>query len=408
MTCSLILSAVGAPLVASADEYDQKIQEQNQKIDDLNKKEASASQQLAEVRTNIATIKAEAEKLQKEQATLNSEVTKLNSEVKELTSNIEKRDKTIKAQARSVQTQGANTGYLDIVLNSDSVSDAITKVAAANELVSANNDLMEQQKSDKKAVQTKQAASEKKLDEVNKNAVTLDEKAGELQDQELTQTALVNEIAASKETETSKKSEYEAQQKAAEEKLAEQTRLAKVAAENKAAEEAAAKTAAQTSTSTSTSTSGTSSSSNSNTNNGTSNTGGNSDNNVTPTPTPTPDPIPNGSGIVSDALKYLGVPYVWGGTTPSGFDCSGLVQYVFAMNGITLPRTTTQQEFSGTVISISQLQAGDLVFFGARGSTHHVGIYIGGGQFVHAPQTGDVVKITSISAYTPDFGVRVN
>lgn len=102
-----------------------------------------------------------------------------------------------------------------------------------------------------------------------------------------------------------------------------------------------------------------------------------------------------GQAIVNSAMKYLGVPYVWGGTSPSGFDCSGLVQYVCRQNGISVSRTAAAQAGNGTYVSRSNLQPGDLVFFG-KGYIHHVGIYIGNGNMIHAPQTGDVVKISSI------------
>jgi len=97
------------------------------------------------------------------------------------------------------------------------------------------------------------------------------------------------------------------------------------------------------------------------------------------------------------ALKYLGVPYAWGGATPGGFDCSGLVMYVYGQLGISLPHYAAAQYGFGTPVSRDQLQPGDLVFFDGL---NHVGIYIGGGEMVHAPQTGDVVKITPLT----DFG----
>ena len=93
-------------------------------------------------------------------------------------------------------------------------------------------------------------------------------------------------------------------------------------------------------------------------------------------------------------MQYLGVPYVWGGASPSGFDCSGLVMYVYAQVGVSLPHNAAMQYNSvGVFVSRDQLQPGDLVFFDGLG---HMGMYIGGGQFIHAPHTGDVVKISSL------------
>lgn len=95
------------------------------------------------------------------------------------------------------------------------------------------------------------------------------------------------------------------------------------------------------------------------------------------------------TAVVAEAEKYLGVPYVWGGTTPSGFDCSGLVQYVYAQLGIALPRNSEAQYAFGTVTTSPV--PGDIVHYSG-----HVGIYIGNGMMIHAPKPGDVVKVASI------------
>jgi cell wall-associated NlpC family hydrolase len=109
-----------------------------------------------------------------------------------------------------------------------------------------------------------------------------------------------------------------------------------------------------------------------------------------------PAPPPTHSSVVAIAERYLGVPYSWGGASPSGFDCSGLVMYVFAQVGVSLPHSSYAQYGMGSPVSRDQLQPGDLVFFDGLG---HVGIYVGGGSFIHAPHTGDVVKISSISGW---------
>ena len=122
---------------------------------------------------------------------------------------------------------------------------------------------------------------------------------------------------------------------------------------------------------------------------------------TTTVPEPSVPTVPAGPGhpqAATIALQYLGIPYVWGGASPgTGFDCSGLVMYVYAQLGISLPHYAAAQYQLGAPVDRSQLQPGDLVFFDAL---DHVGIYIGNGQMVHAPQTGDVVKITALA----DFG----
>lgn len=112
-----------------------------------------------------------------------------------------------------------------------------------------------------------------------------------------------------------------------------------------------------------------------------------------------------GQKIVNEASKYLGVPYLWGGTTPSGFDCSGLVQYVLKDLGINISRVTQTQCKEGVPVAKGDLQPGDLVFFESNGDVHHVGIYVGNGQMLHAPHTGDVVRISDMTTpyYTSTY-----
>jgi peptidoglycan DL-endopeptidase CwlO len=116
---------------------------------------------------------------------------------------------------------------------------------------------------------------------------------------------------------------------------------------------------------------------------------------ATPSPTIAPPPARYG-GVVGIAMRYLGTPYVWGGASPGGFDCSGFVMYVFAQIGVGLPHNAAAQYGYGTPVSQGALQPGDLVFFDGLG---HVGIYVGGGSFIHSPHTGDVVKISSMTGW---------
>jgi cell wall-associated NlpC family hydrolase len=113
------------------------------------------------------------------------------------------------------------------------------------------------------------------------------------------------------------------------------------------------------------------------------------------TPVGAPPPSQYG-GVVGYAMSFVGTPYVWGGASPAGFDCSGFVMYVYAHFGVSLPHSSYAQYGYGSPVSRSQLQPGDLVFFDGLG---HVGIYVGGGSFIHAPHTGDVVKVSSMTGW---------
>jgi peptidoglycan DL-endopeptidase CwlO len=117
---------------------------------------------------------------------------------------------------------------------------------------------------------------------------------------------------------------------------------------------------------------------------------------VASTPDGTVAPPSQYGGVVGIAMHYLGVPYVWGGSSPSGFDCSGFVMYVYSQVGVSLPHYTGAQWNVGVPVSRGDLQPGDLVFFDGLG---HVGIYIGGNEFIHAPHTGTVVQVSSLSGW---------
>jgi hypothetical protein len=109
----------------------------------------------------------------------------------------------------------------------------------------------------------------------------------------------------------------------------------------------------------------------------------------------------NGQDVVNYLMQFKGTPYVWGGTSPNGFDCSGLLQYGFSHFGISIPRVTNDQIGSGKAVDWDEMQVGDAIFFDTdtdRSGPDHVGIYIGNGKMLQAPKTGDVVKITDITS----------
>lgn len=106
----------------------------------------------------------------------------------------------------------------------------------------------------------------------------------------------------------------------------------------------------------------------------------------------------SGQAIIDTGKQFMGVPYVWGGESPSGFDCSGFTQYVMKQNGITIPRTAAEQFAAGTPVEKSKLKVGDLVFFTTyKAGASHVGFYMGNDQFLHASSANSKVTISSLS-----------
>jgi peptidoglycan hydrolase CwlO-like protein len=109
-------------------------------------------------------------------------------------------------------------------------------------------------------------------------------------------------------------------------------------------------------------------------------------------------------GPAETVLSYHGIPYVWAGADPTGFDCSGLTMYVLRQHGVNLPHHAASQFLLGTAVPAAQLRSGDLVFFGSP--VYHVGMYIGGGYFVHAPRTGDFIKVSRLADRNDFVGAR--
>jgi cell wall-associated NlpC family hydrolase len=119
---------------------------------------------------------------------------------------------------------------------------------------------------------------------------------------------------------------------------------------------------------------------------------------VSPLPSPQPAPLldPRRTQVIFTAMQMVGVPYLWGGSTPAGFDCSGLVQYAYANAGLQVPRTAAEQFATATPLTLEDAVAGDLLFFNDRSRTSHVAIYLGEGRFVHAPNGGSSVSLDKL------------
>ena len=175
---SLMLSTVllsnGAVLSSvKANTTDEKIAAQDSKISELTAQQKEAQKQVDEIQTKVSAIQSEQEKLQSENEKLQEESKKLEGEIAELSKNIVARNASLENQARSAQTNGTATSYINTIINSDSITEAISRVAAMSEIVSANNKMLQQQKEDKKAISEKQVANNEAINTVIANQQTL-------------------------------------------------------------------------------------------------------------------------------------------------------------------------------------------------------------------------------------------
>ncbi|MEG0254438.1 murein hydrolase activator EnvC family protein [Vagococcus sp.] len=230
-----------SPALVQADNIDSKIANEEQKIKDLSDKKASSDSSLADLESKINSLTVETDNLLNEKLGLEKEVNQLTKEISDLEKTIEKRNKKIEEQARSTQINQEKQDIVNVLLDSESFSDAIGRTVAYTKLVSANNDIMETQKEDQEALTKKKASVETKVEEVTQKAADLKVKQGELENSKAEQVKLANEILKNLDDAKNKKSEFVAQKEEAKRIAEEQAKRAKeVAAKEKAAQKAAA------------------------------------------------------------------------------------------------------------------------------------------------------------------------
>ena len=422
LTSSLLSATFVAPYAVSADELTEKIQQQEEKVNELSGRVESAEAVLAEVQAEIAAAENRAVELLAQRVDTNEKIDLLEEEIAQLQVVIDQREDQLKEQARSVQINGSNTNYMNFIFASESLTDLIARVDVVTTMVSANKSLVEQQVQDQQAVENKKVETEEKLNEIISMTYELEELKGQLEVKNIEQESAVAALNAEKASAEEDRLAFIAEKEEADRRAAEEAERQRIAEEAAiaAAEEAlrVEQEADQTVIAVTNNRETVTAATQTTTNNTTTNTTNNSPAISTPVIEEKVEviieeksapslPAPSGD-VIGVAYKYLGVPYVYGGKTPSGFDCSGFTAYVFReAYGIEIGGWTGSQQYAGSQISVSQSQAGDLLFWGPKGSPYHVAISLGNGQYIHAPDEGGVVEVNSTRYFTPSFAVRV-
>lgn len=442
--CGLSLTLLAAPLQGSATGFDQMIQQKNNEIEQLRTQRQTIQERITHLTSEIDTINKEAQVLLQEQNLLYQDIDQLEEDIAQLQVRIDKRAANIEEQARETQVNGKSDQLMDVVLAADSISDFVGRLHAMTTIVRANNQMITQQKIDQEDLANKQKESKGKVAALHATQSRLEAQKGEIEGKQADLNVEVSTLAyqeSVKEDENQQlkveKEAFEAEQARiqeeaaraavlqaqAEAQQAEQADHLAVAQEVAADEGSGAASEAVSVIPEETPEASTPSlpvetppvAAPVEEEISTPETPALEEQVVqrpaapTPSPTPAPAPASNGAAIVAEAYKHLGKPYVWGGKGPDSFDCSGFTRYVYLqVTGRDIGGWTVPQEAAGTVISVSQAQAGDLLFWGSAGSTHHVAIALGNGQYIHAPRPGKTISVGSNSNWAPSFAVRVN
>lgn len=335
-----------------------------------------SEQFLVELSSKISNNLVEKEALERTIKQTEKEIEQAEAEIEERITLHERRKEKAISQLQAIQINNSERvfQYVNVLLGSDSLTDAFGRIKAITQITEANQTLMEQIKKEQEELERLSAELQTEKEALNDEKETLEELIEELEEQK---------EAASKIQEALEE-QWEKQEKEKEKLQAEQQRLLEEYQKSIEEERALLERILSENIETY----------------------NKNDLDLKALATRKNDPFLS-HHIVSNAMGFLGVPYVWGGSTPGGFDCSGLTQYVFRQAGIEIPRVAQDQSRLGERVNFSELEAGDLLFWGAEGSSYHVALYIGNGNYIHAPKPGDRVKIAKMTGFTPDFAKRV-
>lgn len=325
--------------------------------------------QRSSLETKVEMMDSQIEKILSKIKSNEKNINNTQNSIKESKINIAKAQDDIKAEQAlydkrmKVMYMNGTSSYVDILLDSKGIDNFMSRLEDVKTIINFDKKIINDLQTKKEAINLKKVALDKENTKLLALRVDNKNTLSGVTKQKAAQTVLVAQL-------NTQEAKYTAQLVADQAAAAKQVALAKTAAEAKQAAANQAATANEYAL------------------------------NQSSVQTPSISPSRGGSGASSSALisyasQFLGVNYVWGGTSPSGFDCSGFTQYVFAHFGVDIPRVSEDQQNVGTLISRDNLQPGDLVFFGSP--AHHVGIYVGNGNMINAPHTGAVIRVQSLN-----------
>ena len=342
-------------------------------VSDLKQKKQETQNQVSDLQTQLNSLMTKISDLENDLIETGEEISQTEEDLKTAQEEQEQQYAAMKLRIKYMYEEGTGTATVEKVLTSGDISSVLTQAEYSQQVHSYDRDKLEEYVATVQKVEDLKTTLETKMADLQETQTEYDAQKDELN---TTITEKSSEIANLdvKIDEAVKKAAEEAAKKAAEEAA---KKAAEEAAAKKAAEEAAKKNNSSSSSSNRNNSSNSSSSSSSSSNSSSSSS----------SPSYSAD---KGSIIVNAAYSQIGVPYVWGGTTPGvGLDCSGLVQYCYRQAGISIPRTSGAILAAGTIVS--NPQPGDICW-----TSGHVAIYIGGGQMIEAQQTGVPVKVSSV------------
>ena len=366
---ALSFTTLSAPVLA-AQAAPSTVSDYNTLISELTSEESEVASKLEALQSDIKDNQNKTAELVTEMEATQKTLVTLQDEIETLKEVIARREDHLAEQARSVQVMGNTGNLISFVLSAESLDELVGKIDVVTKMVGANRSTIKKQEEDKELVEEKEAETLVKQEEQQVLASELEANQSELEERKAEEETMLAEIAAKKAVAQDERDRLLAQAAAAE-------------ARRRAL--ASARTATVTVAS-----SNTSSSENSGA--------------VTPSsspaaaPAPAPAPAANNGSLLGIAHSLKGVRYVYGGSTTAGFDCSGFTRHVFQQAGRSIPRSAAAQYSATSRVSRAQAQPGDLIFFSLAGrGVNHVGIYLGGGNFIGS-QTSTGVAVASINS----------